>query len=355
MGGAQSRFITLANHYGPTWRHAIVAMDGITLARERLDPGLHVTFPDVRIRKGDLLGNLRRFRDVIRFLCPTTMLTHNFGSIEWAISNRLSLVHHVHVEDGFGPEERNTQLRRRVWLRRVFLRQRSIVLPSQSLLRIARQIWQMDSKRLHYVPNGVDLGRFGSPKSGLSWSGEGPVIGTVAALRPEKNIGRLIRAFHSVVSHTPARLVIVGDGPQRSELESLAATLGISSLVHFMGHAALPDALLSSFDIFAISSDTEQMPISLLEAMATGLPVAATDVGDIGAMLPDAGRAFVTPCNDAALASALTTLIQNTDLRASLGQASKAKAAQSFGQTDMVERWSSLLQSAPSVSKAQAA
>jgi glycosyltransferase involved in cell wall biosynthesis len=354
VGGAQSRFTTLANHFGSTWRHAIVAMDGVTDARERFASDVQVTFPDVNIKKGDLLGNSKRFRDLIRALAPTTMLTHNFGSIEWAIANRLSLVRHVHVEDGFGPDERESQLPRRVWLRRIFLRRRPIVLPSKTLMRIAGQIWRMDERQLHYVPNGIDLNRFASPFSAVGNPTEGPLIGTVAALRPEKNVGRLIRAFHSAVAQAPARLIIVGEGPQRNELEALVATLGLSGRVQFAGHVSQPDSLLRTFDIFAMSSDTEQMPISLLEAMAAGLPTAATDVGDIASMLPAVGRSFVTPCDDTALASALTILIGNSALRVSLGRASKAKAVQSFDQTDMLRRWSSLLETGTPLSEADA-
>ena len=319
-------------------------MDGVTAARERFTPGVNVTFPQVDVRKGDLFGNLKRFRTVIRALGPNTMLTHNFGSIEWAICNHFLQIHHVHVEDGFGPEERDVQLPRRIWLRRIFLRRTPIVLPSQNLMRIARQVWRMNETRLHYVPNGIDLARFSPPSLTRPWPGERPIVGTVAALRPEKNVARLIRAFHRAASQTPARLIIVGDGPQRTELEALVATLDIAGLVHFAGHVTQPDLLIKTFDIFAMSSDTEQMPISLLEAMAAGLPTAATDVGDIASMLPDAGRAFVTPCDDNALASALTILIGDPVLRSKLGQASKAKAAQSFDQSDMLRRWSSLLE-----------
>ena len=344
VGGAQSRFTTLANHLGPRWRHAIIAMDGVTAARERLAPGIQVTFPEIQVRKGDLVGNIRRFRSVIQTLDPKTMLTHNFGSIEWAMSNRLSLVRHVHVEDGFGPEERETQLPRRIWLRRIFLHRRTVVLPSQNLMRIARQVWRLNQHRLNYVPNGIDLVRFSLPGPTLTWPGEGPVIGTVAALRPEKNIGRLIRAFHQASAKAPARLVIVGDGPQRAELETLAAELGLRDRVHFAGHVTKPDPLLKAFDIFAMSSDTEQMPISLLEAMAAGLPTAATNVGDIATMLPEAGKAFVTPCEDAALGDALTALVRDPALRSKLGQASKVKAAESFDQSVMFRRWSTLLE-----------
>ena len=104
-----------------------------------------------------------------------------------------------------------------------------------------------------------------------------------------------------------------------------------------------------------MSSDTEQMPISLLEAMAAGLPTAATDVGDIASMLPEAGRAFVTPRDDEALGAALTALIRDPDLRVQLGRASRAKAAQSFDEADMFRRWSSLLESGAPLSASQAA
>lgn len=344
VGGAQIRFTSLANHLGTAWRHAIVSMDGVTTARERLAPGLDLAFMPVEVRKGDLVGNVRRFRRLLREIAPATMLTHNFGSIEWAMANRLPLTRHIHVEDGFGPEERRTQLPRRVWLRRLCLRRRPIVLPSRTLMQIAREVWQIDPANLHYVPNGIDLARFPTPTLCDAWRGDGPVIGTVAALRPEKNVGRLIRAFHLTAMQAPARLVLVGDGPQRHELEALTIELGLSGRVHFAGHVSQPDAIISTFDIFAISSDTEQMPLSLLEAMAAGLPVAATNVGDIGPMLPEAGRAFVTSCSDAALAGALTALVKDAPLRRELGRLSRARVAQEFDQADMFRRWSTLLE-----------
>lgn len=347
-GGAQSRFTTLANHLGPKWRHVIVAMDGVITARERLNSDVSVSFPAVAVRKGDLVANLRQFRSAIRTIGPATMLTHNFGSIEWALANQLNLVRHVHVEDGFGPEERIKQLTRRVWLRRIALRNRPVVLPSRTLLDIAGRIWRLSPERLHYVPNGIDLARFGRDGTSFEWPPDkercGPIVGTVAALRPEKNIGRLIRAFHFVKSQAAARLLIVGDGPQRSELMQLTVDLGISNYVCFAGHVARPDDLIRSFDIFAMSSDTEQMPISLLEAMAAGRPTVATDVGDVALMLPLAGRAFVTPCDDVALGKALLTMVQSPGLRTDLGDASQKRVADRFDQAQMFRHWSSLLE-----------
>jgi len=343
VGGAQIRWATVVNHFGRRWKHAVIALDGNIGCRERLDPGLDVTFPQLEIRHGDTLGNVRRFRAALRELRPSTMLTHNFGSIEWAIANRTGLVRQVHVEDGFGPEERERQIPRRVWLRRLFLRGRTVALPSRTLMRIATDIWRLDPGHLRYVPNGIDLARFAGPRLPAPWPGEGPVIGTVAALRAEKNLPRLLRAFRLAGADRPARLAIIGDGPDRPALERLAAELGIASRVHFAGHVADPAPLIRALDIFALSSDTEQMPMSLLEAMAASLPTASTDVGDVRAMLPQEAGDLVTPKDDQALAGALRRLIDDPGLRSRLGAASRAKAERDFGQESMFLAWKQLL------------
>lgn len=341
VGGAQARFTTLANHFGARYRHAIVAMDGVLACRERLDPALDAVFPHLDIRKGDTLGNIRRFSAALRTLRPAMLLTHNFGSIEWAIANRTGIVRQVHVEDGFGPEERDRQLPRRVWLRRLFLRGRTVVLPSRTLMRIAIEQWRLGPKHLRYVPNGVDLARFAGPATPLAIPGEGPVIGTVGALRPEKNLARLLRAVRLATESIPARLLVIGDGPERPGLEALARSLGLQ--VAWAGHVADPAGPLRTLDVFAMSSDTEQMPLGLLEAMAGGLPAAATDVGDIAAMLPPEQRPYVTPRDDRALAAALHGLIASPALRAALGAANRAKAAADFDQARMFAAWAALL------------
>jgi glycosyltransferase involved in cell wall biosynthesis len=347
VGGAQIRFTTIANHFGRRWRHAVIAMDGNLASRERLDPGLFLDFPAVRVRPGDTAGNVLRFGRLLRALRPHALLTHNFGSIEWAMANRLGFVRHVHVEDGFGPEERNGQLPRRVWLRRIFLSRRLVALPSQTLMRIATQTWRLSPRWLRYVPNGIDLARFAGPPAPAPWPGDGPVVGTVTALRPEKNLPRLLRAFRIATADAPARLAFIGDGPERPALERLAAELGLAGRVHFTGHVAQPAALIRALDVFALSSDTEQMPMSLLEAMAAGLPVAATDVGDIRAMLAPANGTFVTPLDDASLAVALRSLIQDAALRRSLGAANRSKAEEAFSQETMFAAWADLLDPQP--------
>ena len=341
VGGPQVRFATIANHFGQRYRHAVVAMDGNLAARERLDPTLDVTFPTVHLPKGDTLGNVRRLRAALRRLQPDALFTSNWGTIEWAIANRWPLVRHVHVEDGFGPEERESQIPRRVWMRRLFLARRTVVVPSQTLRTIALDQWHLAPSRLRYVPNGIDVAHFGSGER-IALPGDGPVIGTVTALRPEKNLGRLIRAFAHASADRPARLAIIGSGPERPALEALTHKLGIAGRVLWLGHVTDPATLLRSLDIYALSSDTEQMPISLLEAMAAGLPVAATHVGDVAAILPPQQRPFITALDDSDLGTALLALLDNPSLRVTLGNANRERAAAEYTDQRMFAGWQAL-------------
>jgi glycosyltransferase involved in cell wall biosynthesis len=336
MGGAQMRFTTLANHFGDRFRHAIIAMDGQDAAAARLAPGVSVARPEVEIRKGDLPGNVRRFARLLRQVRPHALVTHNWGSIEWAPAARLAGIRHIHIEDGFGPEERARQLPRRVWTRRLLLRRASVVVPSRTLQAIATDIWKLP--RVRYIPNGIDLAAFAAP----AVRGDTPVIGTMAALRPEKNLARLLHAFHAAAATRSARLVIAGDGPSRAGLEALAAELGLTDRVIFTGYVAQPATLYPGFDIVALSSDTEQMPMAVLEAMAAGLPVAATDVGDIRAMLAAENAAFLTALDAPALGEALAALLDSPALRARLGAANRARAAQEYDQGAMFAAYEAL-------------
>jgi glycosyltransferase involved in cell wall biosynthesis len=341
VGGPQVRFCTLTDRLGPAWHHDVVAMDGNTACRERVAPGVSIDFPGMDIKKGDTLGNVRRFAKTLRARRPDLLVTYNFGAIEWALANLFARRPHVHIEDGFGPEERGRQLPRRVLLRRLVLRRATVALPSQTLWRIAIQTWRLPPARVRYLPNGIDLARFADgPK--LDWPGEGPVIGTVAALRAEKNLPRLLRAFALLRGDRPARLVLVGDGPERPGLETLAATLGLGSSVIFAGHMADTSRAYRGFDVFALSSDTEQMPMSVLEAMAAALPVAATDVGDVAAMLADDNRPFVVRPDETALAGAFNTLLDAPARRVALGAANRARAQRDFDEAAMVRAYAAL-------------
>lgn len=200
---------------------------------------------------------------------------------------------HIHVIDGFGPEE----VARRLLISRLALARALVVVPSRKLAAICRDEMRLPGDRVVYLPNGIDLDRFSARAPGASGA---LTIGTIAALRAEKNIERLIHAFARLDPALGARLLIVGDGERRTALTALAIALGLADRVEFAGHHNDVRPLLRQFDICALSSDTEQMSMVVLEAMATGLPIAAIDVGDIVAMVAADNAPFVTGCHSPA-------------------------------------------------------
>jgi glycosyltransferase involved in cell wall biosynthesis len=349
-GGQQIRMVTLANRLaaraGAGFSHSVVALDGRTDCADLLAPGV-----PVRLVGGAGRG-LRAAWSVIRGEAPDMLLTHNWGSMEWVAANRLTGVPHLHFEDGFGPDESGArQLRRRVLARRLLLSAAGswTIVPSRTLEAIATGIWRLPRERVLRVPNGIDLARFQGAVDAplverLGIQPRDLVVGAVGTLRPEKNLTRLIRAVRRVSRALPVRLVIVGDGPERARLEAEAREQGIAGRTVFTGRLAQPERLVRRFDLFALSSDTEQMPYSLIEAMAAGRPAVATDVGDVAAMVAPENAAYVVKKDDfSGFCAALAELLERPVLRARLGAANRAKAEAEFGIDAMVATYERLL------------
>lgn len=335
-GGPQMRAVQLMQHLGAGCRHVVMAMDGDTGAKERLSRDLEVAFVPPPPRRG-FVANVRTARRWLASVGPDLVLTYNWGAIETTIAARRAGLPLVHHEDGFLPDEVHTRLRRRSWLRRWALRDVPVVVPSTVLHGIALREWRLRTDLVHLLPNGVDLQRFRpQPPPILDVT-----IGTVGGLRAEKDHGNLLRAFAQL---GPAvRLLLVGGGPLEGELRQLATTLGIADRVEFAGAIADPAAHYARLSVFVLSSRTEQMPIAMLEAMACGLPVVATDVGDVRAVLPiEAGDCVVPPGDPAALAAALRRLLGDASSRARLGARNRARVEERYEASQCLERFAAV-------------
>lgn len=345
VGGQQTRFVTVANRLGPAFRHYLISLDGNTAAVDLLDPSVDFTVQGGGPEATNLVGQMWRIIALSRTIEADALVTYNWAAIEWALTNRLFLrLPHVHLEDGFGPEEADRQIWRRVVLRRLALRRSMLVVPSHKLVNIACATWRLDPDRVRYIPNGIDPARFdGISRTGAPFferhDGE-CIIGSFSPLRAEKNIGRLLRAFAEVptAERSRVRLVICGDGPERKALVEMARTLGIAAQVEFVGHVPKPEAVMGAFDIFALTSDTEQMPYAVIEAMAARLPVLATDVGDIATMVASENRRYVVPRDDlGAFTAALAELSADRRSRRGIGEANRVKAEADYRIPPMVE------------------
>ena len=234
----------------------------------------------------------------------------------------------VHHEDGFNEDEAQRLKKRRNWYRRIALgRSAALVVPSATLEDIALNVWDQPRSRVRRIPNGIDTRAYAAPPSrdvlprlikrkGEFW------LGSLAGLRKVKQLEVLVRA----VADLPPEwhLVIAGEGPERDMLLAEAERLGVEDRVHLPGFVAEPAKLVGLFDIFALSSRSEQFPISVVEAMAAGLPVVAPRVGDLGAMLAsDNGPFLAAPGDEAELQAALQHLAADPALRKRVGQANR--------------------------------
>jgi len=350
VGGPQVRFALLANALGAKYEHLIVSMDGSADTLKHLSAEVDAKMIEGSHKDLPFYRRLQAYRGLLHSLHPDQLITYNWGAIEWALANLKPVCPHIHIEDGFGPEESHRQLARRVWTRRLALwRQSLVVVPSRTLFEMASHTWKLPRKRLLYLPNGVNCQRFSAKPdqallSRLSLPGDRPLVGTVTALRPEKNLSRLIHAFAAARQAQVSHLVIIGEGAERVRLESLVKQLGLQQEITFTGHIADPARVLGALDIYAISSDTEQMPYGVLEAMACGLPVAGVDVGDVKTMVAHKNQIFISPKDINRLAQSLRTLVADSALRQSLGQANQFKVREHFGETQMIAAYDRLFQ-----------
>jgi glycosyltransferase involved in cell wall biosynthesis len=329
VGGPQVRFAALVAGLGPGFEHVVIAMDGDYAAQAYLPKGAPVELAEAPRGKG-LFGRLSAYRKEIARRAPDLLVTYNWGAIEWAAASLGSPVPQVHIADGFGPEEAQRQLRRRIWFRRLALQGARVVAPSLKLRDIAVGDWSVPPAKVLYIPNGIEAcDRYRTPLAELApgLPADRPRIVWAGAMRREKNLLRLLRVFQPLSGQ--ASLVLIGDGPERAAVEREIAELGIADSVRLVGHRTDARDLIMQCDLMAVSSDTEQMPLAVLEAMDAGLPVASTDVGDLRNMLAPENRMFVVS-SDEALSAALRQLVADAELRRRLGAANRARARSEF-------------------------
>jgi glycosyltransferase involved in cell wall biosynthesis len=144
-----------------------------------------------------------------------------------------------------------------------------------------------------------------------------------------------------------ARLLIVGDGRLRGELESLSRELGLGGAVTFLGARTDIAEVLAAFDVFVLSSVQEGVPLAVVEAMGAGKPVIATDVGGLRLLVkPSVNGVLVPPADPAALASAMRDLATDPDLRRAMGARGRQIARESFGVASMIDRYQAVYESA---------
>jgi sugar transferase (PEP-CTERM/EpsH1 system associated) len=248
----------------------------------------------------------------------------------------------IHSEHGRTfPERRRRALAQRLLLRGV---DRAFTVSADLRTRLAREL-HLDEGRFEVIRNGVDVRAFASLESREHRDpAERPLrIGSVGRLARVKNYPLLMRAFARLPPEPRCRLVLVGEGPERAALERLALELGIANRCELTGHRDDVAEVLRSLDVFVLPSASEGMSNTLLEAMAAGLAVLASDVGGNREVIAPgrSGLLFGSQDLEGAVAQ-LRALLESRALRLSLGREAAARARAEFSIEAMLQRYEQL-------------
>jgi glycosyltransferase involved in cell wall biosynthesis len=358
LGGQESRTVRLMNHFGNQAEHTVLsAVDDAFGAADAIDRRVKVQFPkDAALSLKGMLA-IGRYRRLAQYMKKFHLvLSYNWGAMDGVMAHTLftrsmNLPPLIHHEDGFNHDEIDRLKNRRNWFRTIALqRSNALVVPSKTLEQIARTIWHQPLDKICRFPNGIDTEHFNRRPQRGAFPGfqkrDGEiVVGTIAGLRTVKNLPRLVRAVAAAGPNV--RLAIAGEGPERGAIMAEAERLGIADRVMMPGFLRDPARYIRLFDIFALSSDSEQYPISLVEAMTSAIPVVSTDVGDVRNIIARENLPFIVPRTDeAGLAQAIRELAGDRGLREKLGTANRFLACSQYDEETMFARYRQLYGSA---------
>jgi sugar transferase (PEP-CTERM/EpsH1 system associated) len=232
--------------------------------------------------------------------------------------------------------------KKQVWMNRILSWGTDVIVPvSDDAGQVATDVEHVNPRKVCRIWNGIDVDLY-TPTDDVA--ARPPVIGTVARLSPEKDQKTMLAAFRYVLDQIPeARLVLAGDGPSSMELHDTAAKLGLNSHVDFLGQRSDIPAVLRRMSLFTLSSTTEGLSMTVLEAMAAGLPIVATDVGGNRELVrpPECGQ-VVPPRDPQALGKAYVQVLRDQPGRARMSAAARARAEQYFSLQHMVSEYEKL-------------
>jgi N-acetyl-alpha-D-glucosaminyl L-malate synthase BshA len=224
-----------------------------------------------------------------------------------------------------------------------------LTVPSAFLRDEARRLLLLPAERsIEVIGNFVDSDRF-APATRRdrsvfdaifgAQSPDGPVLFHVSNLRPVKRAADLVDVLAAVRRRFPARMVIVGDGPERGRVEQRARELAVTDSLRWLGN--LPDftSLLRHADVFVLPSESESFGVAALEALSSGVPVCGYHVGGLPDLVDDAVGRLVKPFDVEALAAAVTGIVGDPERRLQMGTAARAKVVEKFRLEPAIDRY----------------
>ena len=352
VGGLETLLVDCINRMPPErYRHAVVCLTRYTdFAKRITQPGVELYALGKPPGLG--LGTHLKFWKLMRRLRPAILHTYNLSALEYNFSGALAgipvRIHAEHGRDASDPHGLNPKHN---FLRRRLAPFIDCFIPvSEDLRRWLGEKVGIPAEQTLFIRNGVDTERFAAAAAGQAspWGPDDIVIGTVARIQDVKNHRGLVDAFAHLRELEPSlrerlRLSIVGDGPLMGAVREQVASLGLQDVVWLPGARADVAALLHGFSLFALPSLAEGTPVSMLEAMACGLPVVASKVGGIPEVVTDGVEGSLVPVQDTeALARTLASYVRDPALRRQRGEAARARVEAAFSMRAMLAEYGKL-------------
>jgi len=359
VGGLENGVVNLLNHLPrERFRHAVISLTDATDFRQRVHHD-DVAFIEMHKAPGHAVRIFPRLFDLFRQLRPAIIHTRNLAALEATVPAWFAgcpvRIHGEHGRDVDDLDGRNRRYRLARQIYRPFVTR--YVALSRDLEHYLLTTIKVPAAKVERIVNGVDTRSFAPPPARSSLAGcpfSDPflrICGTVGRLQTVKNQVLLARAFVRAREMQPAlrstlRLIIVGDGPLRAQIEAILA------VGDALQHAWLPGAradvaeVLRAFDLFTLPSRAEGISNTILEAMATGLPVVATDVGG-NPELVTTDTGILIPADDVdALANAIIHYASNPERAIAHGRAGRQRVEEQFSIDAMVARYCALYEAA---------
>ena len=339
VGGLEKFVLDLVENYSEDFQPILVCLEGKgELGRLRDDLEIYEIHKPPGLNPAviwQLLSLAKRCK--IELIHTHNPAPHFYGALVGFIL-RIPVIHTKHGRNY--PADR-----KKIWLNRIssFLTNR-IVAVSRDAADICRSVEKIPASKVTVILNGIDTAKF-YPKEKIHAAKTGKVlIGIVARLSVEKDHQTLLLAYKLLAEKTAGfHLNIIGDGLLREDLERMVRQLGIESIVSFCGMCHDIPGHLRNLDIFVLSSTTEGISLTLLEAMATSLPVVATDVGGNPEVVIDGETGFIVPPkNPREMADKLLRLITDENLRRQMGEKARKRVEEHFGIKETVRQYQEL-------------
>ena len=362
VGGLENGVVNLINRMpADRYRHAVISLTDATDFKNRLDN------PEVEIyclnkKAGQDPAYLFRLWKLLRKLKPAITHTRNLAALETVVVALLAGVHRrVHSEHGWGMADLHGANQKYRILRRTMsnLVHRYIGL-SKHIENYLHQDVGIPLSKLTQLYNGVDATRFSPRKAASALTNvipaefltkESIVIGTVGRMEPVKDQLTLAHAFTQLFDQSGSqakdlRLIMIGDGDLRVEAQNIVDNAGVAKQVWLPGSQENIPELMQAMDIFVLPSRNEGISNTILEAMATGLPVVATRVGGNPELVIEDSTGLLVPADQpTAMADALYKYVVNPDQRKAHGQAGRERVEKNFKLEIMVENYLSVYDS----------